>query len=164
MGHRFDRLPGGIQKSIKRLADIEQKILAVLRQELPDEEERVHKLMDQGDRVVEKLFDTQFAVVDIGVWNPGDPDDLQEMAEYLLGEYAAERVFSEESGMEYDEDLFYAGAYLKNSSEAQQGELTDLTEEEMEPFDVLDLPENTEGDALEGWIIPVAKGPKGKKQ
>ena len=76
MGHRFDKLPVGVQKSIKRLADIERKILAVLRQELPDEEERVHKLMDQGDRVVEKLFDTQFAAVDIGVWNPEDPDDL----------------------------------------------------------------------------------------
>ena len=127
MGVRLEKMPVGVQKNIKKIADYERKILAILRQNPPDEEEKVTKIMDQADAVVEKLFNTRFAVLEVGVYNPEDPDDLMAMGEYLLGEYAMERIFAEQYNKEYDEDLFYAGAYIRETGETYMEEAYDDT-------------------------------------
>jgi len=117
MGNRFDALPKKVQRLVKKLADIQREELAVLRAHVPDEEPRVMKLIGQGDAVVNELMASKFAMEYLGVCGPDSPDDLQEMGEFFLGEYALERLFAEECGEEFSEDLFYAGAYLKQSAD-----------------------------------------------
>ena len=117
MGDRFDRLPKGVQKLVKRLANIEREELKTLRAGYPDEEARMMKLIEKGDKVTEELFDTRFALEELGVCYPESPDDLQEMGEYFLGLYALDRAYAEEDGKEYSEDLFYAGANLKQAAD-----------------------------------------------
>ena len=117
MGNRFESLPKGVQKLVKKLADIEREQLKVLRAHYPDEETRMMKLIEKGDKVTEELFDTRFALEELGVCYPESPDDLQEMGEYFLGLYALDRAYAEEDGKEYSEDLFYAGANLRRAAD-----------------------------------------------
>ena len=117
MGNRFDALPKKVQRLVKKLADIQREELAVLRARHPDEESRVMKIIERGDSLVNELMASKFAMKELGVCYPDSPDDLQAMGEFFLGEYAMERLFAEENGEEYSEDLFYAGAYLKQSAE-----------------------------------------------
>lgn len=77
----------------------------------------MRKLIDKGNKVTEELFCTRFAMEELGVCYPDSVDDLMEMGEFFLGEYAMERLFAEENGEKYDEDLFYAGAYLKQGAD-----------------------------------------------
>lgn len=117
MGNRFDRLPKGVQKLVKRLANIEREQLKTLRAGYPDEEARMMALIDKGNKVTEELLCSRFAMEEIGVCYPDSSDDLLSMGEYLLGEYALERICAEESGEQYEEDLFYAGANLKQAAD-----------------------------------------------
>ena len=117
MGNRFESLPKGVQKLVKKLADIEREQLKVLRAHYPDEEDRMMKLIEKGDKVTEELFDTKFALEELGLCYPESPDDLQEMGEYFLGLYALDRAYAEEDGKEYSEDLFYAGANLRRMAD-----------------------------------------------
>ena len=117
MGKEYESLPKDVQKLVKKLADIERKQLKVLRAHAPDEEARMMKLIEKGDKVTEELFDTRFALEELGVCYPESPDDLQEMGEYFLGLYALDRAYAEEDGKEYSEDLFYAGANLRRAAD-----------------------------------------------
>lgn len=140
MGNRFDRLPTGVQKLVKRLADLERKELEVLRDNLPDEEERVLELMGKADAVVGELFCTKFAMEELGVCYPDSPDDLMEMGEYFLGEYALDRLYAEEYGEQYSEDLFYAGAYLKQSADVlADAEFDAFLDEELDNMNEFEL-------------------------
>ena len=126
MGNRFESLPKGVQKLVKKLADIEREQLKVLRAHYPDEEDRMMKLIEKGDKVTEELFDTKFALEELGLCYPESPDDLQEMGEYFLGLYALDRAYAEEDGKEYSEDLFYAGVNLRRAAEVFGDEETDI--------------------------------------
>ena len=117
MGNRYESLPKGVQKLVKKLADIEREQLKILRAHEPDEEARMMELIDKGNRVTEELFDTRFAAEELGVCYPESPEDLQVMGEYFLGLYALDRVYAEEDGKEYSEDLFYAGANLRRAAD-----------------------------------------------
>ena len=117
MGNRFDALPKKVQRLVKKLADIQREELTVVRARHPDMKDRMMKLIGQGDTVVNELMASKFAMEELGVCYPDSPDDLQEMGRFFLGEYALERLFAEENGEEYSEDLFYAGAYLKQGAD-----------------------------------------------
>ena len=67
MGKRLENLPKNVQKMVKRLADIQREELKVLRAHLPDEEARMMKLIDKGNKVTEELFCTKFAMEKLGV-------------------------------------------------------------------------------------------------
>ena len=136
MGNRFDRLPKGVQKLVKRLANIEREELKTLRAGYPDEEARMMALIDKGNKVTEELMCSKFAMEEIGVCYPDSSDDLLVMGEYLLGEYALERIYAEENGDQCDEDLFYAGANLKQAADI----LADAEYDEF-PDDELDNPD-----------------------
>ena len=166
MGYRFDKLPVIVQKQIKKIADVERKELEVIRKKLPDERERVTKLLDKGDRAVDQLFDTQFAVIEVGVSNPEDPDEVMAMADYLLEQYALDRSAAEERGEEYDEDLYYAGSYLTTRANVMlegpyDGYYDDLqagaTEEEISSFleEVLELGRDEDGKRNDGKVVPL---------
>ena len=150
MGQRFDSLPKNVQKMVKRLADVQREELKVLRAHLPDEEARMRKLIDKGNKVAEELFCTRFAMEELGVCYPDSVDDLVEMGEFFLGEYALERLFAEENGEAYDEDLFYAGAYLKQSADM----LADSGYNEF--VDAMDDMEDDELDALVNKLLEKA--------
>ena len=140
MGIRFDRLPKGVQKLVKRLANIEREELKTLRSGYPDEEARMMALIDKGNKVTEELFNTKFAMEELGAFYPDSSDDLQAMGEYFLGEYALERIYAEETGEQYEEDLFYAGANLKQAvdilADAEYDEFLDDDLDEMTDFEL----------------------------
>lgn len=117
MGNEFDSLPKGVQKLVKKLADIEREQLKTLRAHYPDEEARMMELIDKGNKITEDLFDTKFAKVMLGLFYPERSEDLREMGEYFLGLYALDRAYAEEDGKEYSEDLFYAGANLRRAAD-----------------------------------------------
>lgn len=117
MENRYESLPKGVQKLVKKLADIEREQLKTLRAHYPDEETRMMKLIEKGDKVTEELFDTRFALEELGVCYPESPEDLQIMGEYFLGLYALDRAYAEEDGKEYSEDLFYAGTNLRRAAD-----------------------------------------------
>ena len=166
MGYRFDKLPVIVQKQVRKIANTERKELDVLRRKLPDERERVMKLLEQGDRAVDQLFITQFAAIELGVSDPHDPDDVQAMADYLLEQYVLDRTYAEEHGEEYDEDLYYAGSYLTTRATIilegpYDGYYDDLqagaTEEEIKSFldAVLELDDENREDTKPGRIVPL---------
>ena len=45
MGYRFDKLPVVVQKQVRKIANAARKELDVIRRKLPDERERVMKLL-----------------------------------------------------------------------------------------------------------------------
>ena len=100
----------------------------------------MRKLIEKGDKVTEELFDTRFALEELGVCYPESPDDLQEMGEYFLGLYALDRAYAEEDGKEYSEDLFYAGANLRRAadvigdSEMDIDDMEDPDDDDFEPL------------------------------
>ena len=140
MGKEYESLPKGVQKLVKKLADVEREQLSVLRAHYPDEEARMMKLIEKGDKVTEELFDTRFALEELGVCYPESPDDLQEMGEYFLGLYALDRAYAEEDGKEYSEDLFYAGANLRRvadvigDAEMDIDDMEDPDDDDFEPL------------------------------
>lgn len=145
MGNRFESLPKGVQKLVKKLADIEREQLKVLRAHYPDEEARMMKLIEKGDKVTEELFDTRFALEELGVCYPESPDDLQEMGEYFLGLYALDRAYAEEDGKEYSEDLFYAGVNLRRAADV-------IGDEEID-FDDMEDPDDDDFEPLIDGLI-----------
>ena len=140
MGNRFDRLPKGVQKLVKRLANIEREELKTLRAGYPDEEARMMALIDKGNKVTEELMCSKFAMEEIGVCYPDSSDDLLVMGEYLLGQYALERIYAEESGEQYEEDLFYAGANLKQAADILADALyDDELDDDLDSMDEFEL-------------------------
>lgn len=156
MGNRYESLPKGVQKLVKKLADVEREQLSLLRAHMPDEEARMMELIDKGNRITEDLFDTKFAAEELGLCYPESPDDLREMGEYFLGLYALDRAYAEEDGKEYSEDLFYAGVNLRRAADVIGDEeidfdMEDLDDDDFEPLiDGListfgDMPEESPG-------------------
>ena len=173
MGNRFDRLPKGVQKLVKRLANIEREQLKTLRAGYLDEEARMMALIDKGNKVTEELFNTKFAMEELGAFYPDSSDDLQAMGEYLLGEYALERIYAEESGEQYEEDLFYAGANLKQAADVlADAEYDDYLDDELDDMDEFELNSLLSGFAEErgtkptttkdGRVVPLFREKKGK--
>lgn len=140
MGNRFESLPKGVQKLVKKLADVEREQLSVLRAHYPDEEARMMKLIEKGNKITEDLFDTRFALEEHGVCYPESPYDLQEMGEYFLGLYALDRAYAEEDGKEYSEDLFYAGVNLRRTADV-------IGDEEID-FDYMEDPDDDDFEPL----------------
>ncbi len=158
MGNRFDRLPKGVQKLVKRLANIEREELKTLRAGYPDEEARMMVLIDKGNKVTEELMCSKFAMEEIGVCFPDSSDDLLVMGEYLLGEYALERIYAEESGEHYEEDLFYAGANLKQAADIlADAEYDDELDAELDDMDEFELNSLLSTFAEECGTKPVTK-------
>ena len=171
MGNRFDRLPKGVQKLVKRLANIEREQLKMLRAGFPDEKARMIALIDQGNKVTEELMCSKFAMEEIGVCYPDSPDDLQEMGEFLLGEYALERIYAEENGDQYDEDLFYAGANLKQAADmlAEVGDDAfpdDESDDEFESYlnSLVDQFVEEKAGKKDGKVVPLFGEKKDKKK
>ena len=117
MINSFNELPKNVQKLVKKLAEFQRKQLEVLQAgDMPDTVEIMGDLFTKGDQVVHELLSTKFAVEELGVFYPEEDfykDDLQETGEYFLGLYALERLMAEENGKKCSEDLFYAGALLR---------------------------------------------------
>ena len=153
MGNRFDLLPKGVQTLVKRLANIEREELKTLRAGYPDEEARMIALIDKGNKVTEELMSSRFALEEIGVFDPVSSEDLMVMGEYLLGEYALERIYAEESGEHYEEDLFYAGANLRQASAVLADAEYDEELDELDEMDELDELLNTFSE--ESGTVPV---------
>ena len=117
MGKRSGRLPGHVQKLIKRLADIERDELALLHTDDPDEDDRMISLITKRKTVKETLFRTEFAREEVGVSDPYSPEDLMKMGRFLLGEYALDRLAAEEGEEPFGEEFFYAWACLKQDAD-----------------------------------------------
>ena len=171
MGNRFDRLPKGVQKLVKRLANIEREQLKTLRAGYPDEKARMIALIDKGNKVTEELMCSKFAMEEIGVCYPDSPDDLQEMGEFLLGEYALERIYAEENGDQCDEDLFYAGANLKQAADVLADEGYDAfpddePDDEFESYldSLVDQIMEEKARRKDGQIVPLFGEKKDKKK
>ncbi len=173
MGNRFDRLPKGVQKLVKRLANIECEQLKTLRAGYPDEEARMMALIDKGNKVTEELFNTKFAMEELGAFYPDSSDDLQAMGEYFLGEYALERIYAEETGEQYEADLFYAGANLKQAADVlADAEYDAFLDDELDDMDEFELNSLLSGFAEErgsktattkdGRVVPLFREKKGK--
>ena len=172
---KFDSLPKNVQKLVKKLADIQRKELAVLQDETKDDiSEEFRVFFEQEDKVIGDLFCTKFAIEEVGLCFPDDDDDflsddLDEMGEYFLGLYALDRLYAEENGEKYSEDLFYAGALLKHKAEAaaEEEELYDFDDFDDDPDEenedineILDRLFETFGNAPGE---PAKKGKKGKQ-
>ena len=127
MENRFDEFPKNVQRLVKKLADIEREMLAMLRAHYPDEESRAMKLVDKGDQAVKDLFATSFVKEELGLELAMGSDALHALADYFLGIYALDRLYAEEDGEKYSEDLFYAGGHLKQSADM----LEDMEYEDM---------------------------------
>ena len=56
MGKEYESLPKGVQKLVKKLADVEREQLKVLRAHYPDEETRMMKLIEKGDKETRGRF------------------------------------------------------------------------------------------------------------
>ena len=118
-------MPKDARTLVKKLAVIQRKVLEIMRAGLPDGKSRAEKLFKNGEQVIQRLFKTQYAFEEMRVIDPEDPFDLGEAGDFLLGLYARERIGAEEKGKACDEDLFYAGAYLKQRAEIDTGERED---------------------------------------
>lgn len=125
MEHATDMLPKNVQKQIKRLADIQRKEVALLQASQKSEKQekeidrKLNDLFDKGSKVIEELFSTRFAAIDLGIgWDEDATyaEDLHHFAAYFLSLYTMERLAAEVCGETCDEDLFYAAALLMHRS------------------------------------------------
>ena len=169
---KYDSLPKNVQKLVKKLAEIERKELALLQDETKDDvSEEIRVFHEQENKVIGDLFCTKFAIEEIGLCFPDEDDflsdDLEEMGEYFLGLYALDRLYAEENNESYSEDLFYAGALLKQKAEAaaEEEELYDFDEDDDYDLDEEDMELNEMLDRLFDTFggMPAEPEKKGKK-
>ena len=167
MGYENGELPKKVVKLVKKLADLQRKQVEVMRlgisgEKTPDELYSLkNEQFETGTKLVDELFSTQFATVEIGIgFSEEDSfaDDLHMMGLYFLERYALERMMCDVTGEKLDEDLYYAGTYLLHQSLLVSGE-----EDE---GDFIDDYEG-EDENLMAWLenMPVdEQTSKGKKQ
>jgi len=180
MGYENGQLPKKVVKLVKKLADLQREQVAVIRlgmsgEKTPDELYPLkNEQFETGSKLVDELFSTQFATIEIGIGFSEDDslaDDLHMMGLYFLERYALERMMCDITGEKLDEDLYYAGTYLLHQSLLVSGE------EDEEDFisddeDLMSWLENmpVDGQASkgekqpEGKVIPMFGEKKGKKQ
>ena len=189
MGYGMDQLPKNVASLVKKLAKLQREKIAYIKSSggyrLDDNEFCVHmgKLGEKGDKLIEDLCCTKFALLDIGIMEPDDEDfyadNLRALAEYFLSLYAEERQDAEIKGEKYDEDLFYAAGYLINEARtAEELDEIDSEDGEDEPYDEEDYDrilaelEKQFGDLIreeekkqpEGKVIQMFGEKKGKKK
>ena len=124
-GYENGQLPKKVVKLVKKLADLQRKQVEIIRwgtngEKTPDELYPLkNEQFETGTKLVDELFSTQFATIEIGVGFSEDDsfaDDLHMMGLYFLERYALERMMSDITGEKLDEDLYYAGTYLLHQS------------------------------------------------
>ena len=134
MSYENGQMPKNVQKLVKKLADLQLKEnwlqLASNGKRIGQEAftSEMAALEEKGDGLIEELFCTQFALLDIGIIPEDDefyPDNLRELGEYFLSEYSQDRLAAEIGGEKLDEDLFYAGAYLVRKAKIAEEEAGD---------------------------------------
>ena len=125
MGYENGQLPKKVVKLVKKLADLQRKQVEIIRwgtnvDKTPDELYPLkNEQFETGTKLVDELFSTPFATIEIGVGFSEDDsfaDDLHMMGLYFLERYALERMMSDITGEKLDEDLYYAGTYLLHQS------------------------------------------------
>jgi len=189
MGYGMDQLPKKVASLVKKLAKLQREKNAYIKSSggyrLDDHDfcDHMDQLGEKGDKLIEDLCCTKFALLDVGILDPEDEDfyadNLRALAEYFLSLYAEERQDAEIKGEKYDEDLFYAASYLINEARIAE-ELDEMNEEdgEDEPIDeedyykILAELEDTFGELIrkeekrqpEGKVIQMFGEKKGKKK
>ena len=183
MGYENGLLPKKVIKLVKKLADLQRKQVEVIRLGASGEktQEELQPLMDEqfekGVKLVDELFSTQFATIEIGVGFSEDDsfaDDLHMMGLYFLERYALERMMCDVTGEKLDEDLYYAGTYLLHQSLLVSGEEDDdfIGDYEGDDEDLMAWLENMPVDGQDskgkkqpdGKVIPMFGEKKGKKK
>ena len=189
MGYGMDQLPKKVASLVKKLAKLQREKNAYIKSSggyrLDDHDfcDHMDQLGEKGDKLIEDLCCTKFALLDVGILDPEDEDfyadNLRALAEYFLSLYAEERQDAEMKDKKYDEDLFYAASYLINEARIAE-ELDEMNEEdgEDEPIDeedyykILAELEDTFGELIrneekkqpEGKVIQMFGEKKGKKK
>lgn len=185
----MDQLPKKVASLVKKLAKLQHEKISYIKfsggYRLDDSDfcDHMGQMSDKGDKLIEDLCCTKFALLDVGILDPDDEDfyadNLRALAEYFLSLYAEERMDAEIKGEKYDEDLFYAASYLINEARTVE-ELDEIEEEdgEDEPIDeedyyrILAELEDHFGDLIrqeemkqpEGKVIQMFGEKKGKKK
>ena len=189
MGYGMDQLSKKVASLVKKLAKLQREKIAYIKSSggyrLEDNDfcDHMGQLGDKGDKLIEDLCCTKFALLDVGILDLDDEDfyadNLRALAEYFLSLYSEERQDAEIKGEKYDEDLFYAASYLITEARTVE-ELDEIVEDdgEDEPIDeehyykILAELEDTFGELIrkeekkqpEGKVIQMFGEKKGKKK
>ena len=189
MGYGMDQLSKKVASLVKKLAKLQREKIAYIKSSggyrLEDNDfcDHMGQLGDKGDKLIEDLCCTKFALLDVGILDLDDEDfyadNLRALAEYFLSLYSEERQDAEIKGEKYDEDLFYAASYLITEARTVE-ELEEIDEDdgEDEPIDeedyykILAELEDTFGELIrkeekkqpEGKVIQMFGEKKGKKK
>ena len=189
MGYGMDQLSKKVASLVKKLAKLQREKIAYIKfsggYRLEDNDfcDHMGQLGDKGDKLIEDLCCTKFALLDVGILDLDDEDfyadNLRALAEYFLSLYSEERQDAEIKGEKYDEDLFYAASYLITEARTVE-ELDEIDEDdgEDEPIDeedyykILAELEDTFGELIrkeekkqpEGKVIQMFGEKKGKKK
>ena len=180
MGYAMDELPKKVAKLVSKLADIQRKNVEIMRSAAKGEKTekelsvKIDEQYEKSMKVVEELFSTQFAIVEIGVgFSEEDSfaDDLHMMGLYFMERYALDRMICKISGDKPDEDFLDAGTWLLHQSLMVSGEENfigdyegddDLTAWfENQPADEQPLKEKKQPD---GKVVQLFDKKNGKKQ
>lgn len=180
-----EQLPKKVVKLVKKLADLQRKQIEIMRWGLRGEKtpEELKPVMDEqiekGSKLVDELFSTQFATIEIGVgFSEEDSfaDDLHMMGLYFLERYALERMMGDITDEKFDEDLYYAGTYLLHQALMAAGEEDDYVDDEDYSEEELEAElarlEETFGDLIkeekkkqpDGKVVQLFGEKKGKKK
>ena len=189
MGYGMDQLSKKVASLVKKLAKLQREKIEYIKSSggyrLEDNDfcDHMGQLGDKGDKLIEDLCCTKFALLDVGILDLDDEDfyadNLRALAEYFLSLYSEERQDAEIKGEKYDEDLFYAASYLITEARTVE-ELDEIDEDdgEDEPIDeedyykILAELEDTFGELIrkeekkqpEGKVIQMFGEKKGKKK
>jgi len=190
MSYGMDQLPKKVASLVKKLAKLQREKIAYIRSsggyKLDNNDfcEHMGQMSDKGDKLIEDLCCTKFALLDVGILDPEDDEFYAEnyraLAECFLSLYAEERQEAEINGEKYDEDLFYAASYLITEAKIME-ELDEMDseygedepdEDEEDYYKILAELEETFGDLIrkeekkqpEGKVIQMFGEKKGKKK
>ena len=174
MGYAMEQLPKKVQKLVKKLADLQRKQVEVMRcgtqgkKTYEELEPKINEQFEKGTKLVDELFSTQFATLELGVGfceEDSFADDLHMVGMYFTERYALDRMMAFVSGDEPDEDLLDAGTYLLHQSLMvdQEDDPFDrdeeddfMTDEEMEEY-LADLEQTFGNEGKKSGIQPEAK-------
>ena len=73
MGYAMEQLPKKVQKLVKKLADLQRKQVEVMRcgtqgkKTYEELEPKINEQFEKGTKLVDELFSTQFATLELGV-------------------------------------------------------------------------------------------------
>jgi hypothetical protein len=179
MGYAMNELPKKVAKLVSKLADIQRKNVEIMRSAAKGEKTekelnvKIDEQYEKSMKVVEELFSTQFAVVEIGVgFSEEDSfaDDLHMVGLYFIERYALDRMICKISGDKPDEDLLDAGTWLLHQSlmaDSEDGFFGGYEEEERMPWEEeisIDDSLRNENKQPDGKIVQMFGEKKGKKK